>query len=166
MRTDVRVETADPSSDEVRTVVKTYLAEITAMFGHDTTRAIATNSSDFAAPRGRFLVIRDDAGSVIGGGGVRLLDDEVGEIKRMWVSPTARGRGVGAALLTALEASIVELGASRGVLDTNEALTAALSLYRRSGWREVPSYNDNPEATHWFAKDLSGPRGQTHAQPS
>ena len=73
----------------------------------------------------------------------------------MYVSPAIRGRGAGWALLEALEAAAVDLGASTGVLDTNVTLTSALALYRANGWQEVPQYNDNEQATHWFRKDLS-----------
>jgi GNAT superfamily N-acetyltransferase len=66
-----------------------------------------------------------------------------------------RGRGAGRALLHALESAAVELGATTGVLDTNATLTSALALYRVNGWQEVPPYNDNPEATHWFRKQLT-----------
>jgi ribosomal protein S18 acetylase RimI-like enzyme len=58
-------------------------------------------------------------------------------------------------LLTALEAAAIDLGAQRCVLDTHESLTTAIAMYRRTGWIEVPPYNVNPEATHWFAKDLT-----------
>jgi GNAT superfamily N-acetyltransferase len=72
----------------------------------------------------------------------------------MWLHPETRGRGLGRALLAALEEAAVDLGASRGVLDTNSALVSALTLYRGAGWQEVPAYNDNLQATHWFAKSL------------
>jgi hypothetical protein len=57
-------------------------------------------------------------------------------------------------LLGALEGAARELGATEGVLDTNATLDAALALYRLHGWHEVAAYNDNPYATHWFAKEL------------
>ena len=40
--------------------------------------------------------------------------------------------------------------------DPNASLTTAIALYRSAGWVDVPAYNDNPEATNWFAKDLTG----------
>ena len=58
-------------------------------------------------------------------GAVRLLDPATAEIKRMWLHQSIRGRGAGAALLAALEAAAVELGANRGVLDTHATLTSA-----------------------------------------
>jgi ribosomal protein S18 acetylase RimI-like enzyme len=86
---------------------------------------------------------------------VRLLDADTAEVKRMWISPSMRGRGAGWALLEALEAAAVQLGATTGVLDTNVTLTSALALYRANGWEEVAPYNDNAEATHWFRKQLT-----------
>jgi len=76
----------------------------------------------------------------------------------MWLHPDLRGRGAGRDLLRALEAEAVGMGAERGVLDTHATLVAAIGLYLAAGWSEVPPYNDNAEATHWFGKDLSAPR--------
>jgi hypothetical protein len=49
----------------------------------------------------------------------------------------------------------IRMGATEIVLDTNERLEAAQSLYRSSGYVDVEPYNDNPNATHWFRKDLT-----------
>lgn len=109
----------------------------------------------FTPPSGVFYVVRD-GDAVLGCGGMRLLDQERGEIKHLWLREEARGRGTGRLLLTELERAAARLGARQSVLDTNESLTAAQSLYRSAGYREVTAYNDNPNATHWFAKSLDG----------
>jgi GNAT superfamily N-acetyltransferase len=153
-RAAIRVEPADARSAEARELVASYLSEIEKTFGYDTTRAVPVTDEDFAPPSGRFLIVRDERNIAVGCGSIRLLDPSTAEVKRMWVSPTIRGRGAGWALLEALEAAAVELGATKGVLDTNGTLTSALALYRAHGWEEIPPYNDNEEATHWFAKDL------------
>jgi GNAT superfamily N-acetyltransferase len=114
-----------------------------------------TTAADFEPGQGRFLLVRDDDGTPVGCGGVRLLDPHTAEVKRMWLAPSARGRGLGRDLLAALERAAVELGADRGVLDTFDVLGPAMALYRSAGWQEVPAYNDNRQATHWFAKPLS-----------
>lgn len=137
-------------------MVDAYLSEIARAFGHDPAQAPPVADEDFDPPSGVFLVVRDEHGTAVGCGSLRLLDPQTAEIKRMWISPTIRGRGGGWALLEALEAAAVDLGASRGVLDTNATLTSALALYRAAGWQEVPQYNDNDQATHWFAKELAG----------
>jgi GNAT superfamily N-acetyltransferase len=75
-----------------------------------------------------------------------------GEIKRMWVAPDARGLGIAQRLLDAIEAQAVSMGLDTLQLDTNRALTEAHALYTRNGYREIPRYNDNPYADHWFEK--------------
>lgn len=150
------IEPIDARSREARELVASYLAEIQKTFGYDTTRAVPVTDEDFDPPNGAFLVVRNERGAAVGCGAVRLVDARTAEVKRMWVSPSMRGRGAGWALLEALEATAVGLGAKTGVLDTNVTLTSALALYRAAGWQEVPPYNDNAEATHWFRKDLVG----------
>jgi GNAT superfamily N-acetyltransferase len=153
-RSGLTIEPADASSAEARELVAAYLVEIQKAFGYDSSRGGAISDEDFTPPNGLFLVVRDVRGAAVGCGSVRLLDPVTAEVKRMYVSPTIRGRGAGWALLQALEAAAVDLGATAGVLDTNATLTSALALYRANGWEEVPAYNDNAEATHWFRKAL------------
>jgi GNAT superfamily N-acetyltransferase len=153
-RPEITIEPADVRSDEARELVASYLAEISRAFGHDAALAPPVSDEEFVPPHGLFLVVRDERSAAVGCGSLRLLDPDTAEIKRMYLSPALRGRGAGWALLQALESAAVDLGATRGVLDTNETLTSALALYRAAGWREVERYNDNDQATHWFAKDL------------
>ncbi len=72
----------------------------------------------------------------------------------MWVAPTARGLGLGRRLLRELEASAARRGATHARLETNRALTEAISLYRSAGYSEVAAFNDEPYADHWFEKRL------------
>jgi ribosomal protein S18 acetylase RimI-like enzyme len=69
----------------------------------------------------------------------------------MWVSPSVRGLGLGRRLLGELEQRI---GAGLVRLDTNGALTEAIAMYRSSGYVEIPRYNDEVHAQHWFEKRL------------
>jgi ribosomal protein S18 acetylase RimI-like enzyme len=108
----------------------------------------------FAPPQGTFLVVYDENDAAVGCGGVRMLDTGRAEIKHLWLDPSTRGRGWGRTLLTELEARAIGLGARVIVLDTNATLEAAQALYRTSGYDEVDPYNDNPNATHWFAKPV------------
>jgi GNAT superfamily N-acetyltransferase len=75
-------------------------------------------------------------------------------VKHLYLRPSARGSGLGRALLEGLEQHAARLGATEVVLDTNARLEAAQQLYRSSGYVEVQPYNDNPNATHWFRKGL------------
>ena len=76
----------------------------------------------------------------------------VGSIKRMWVSRQVRGVGVGRRLLLALEKEAAALGMRLLRLETNRTLHEAQALYRRNGYREVPAFNDDTYADHWFEK--------------
>jgi GNAT superfamily N-acetyltransferase len=104
-------------------------------------------------PGGAFLVgfAGDEA---VAGGGVRRLADGVGEIKRMYVRPAARSRGVAGALLAALESSALSLGFTTVRLDTGPKQSHALRLYRQAGYVEIEPYNDNPFACFWGEKAL------------
>ncbi|HMC71882.1 MAG TPA: GNAT family N-acetyltransferase [Mycobacteriales bacterium] len=153
----MRIEPADASGEEGQALLAAYFAHLAATFpdGFDPDAGSTTSDpAEMTPPRGLFLLLREDDGSAVGCGGIKLLDAGRAEIKRMYLSPSTRGRGLGALLLDALEQAARGLGATEGVLDTNATLDAALALYRLHGWREVPAYNDNPYATHWFAKEL------------
>lgn len=116
-------------------------------------RTTFPEASQFVAPRGVFLVVQDGAAD-LGCGGVRALDGGRFEVKHLWVRPWAQGRGLGRSLLTELERRAIALGATELVLDTNGSLEAAGGLYRSAGFVEIAPYNDNPNATHWFGKQL------------
>ena len=104
--------------------------------------------------------VQQDDGTVIGCGGVRRVesapasDDLRFEVKHLWLTPAARGRGAGRRLLAELERRAIEFGADELVLDTNASLAAAGGLYRSSGYAEIEPYNANPNATHWYGKQV------------
>ena len=70
---------------------------------------------------------------------------ERGEIKHLWMRPTARGTGAGRALLADLERRAADFGATEVVLDTNESLEAAQHIYRTSGYSEVAALQRQPQ---------------------
>ena len=145
-------------SEPAATLLGEYFAARSAGFTGGTYQVFAPDPALFTPPAGVFLVAEED-GEAVGCGGVRRLagtDDGAVrlEVKHLWLRPSTRGKGYGRALLTALEAQATALGATQTVLDTNASLAAAGGLYRSSGYVEVPPYNDNPNATHWYAKDL------------
>jgi GNAT superfamily N-acetyltransferase len=109
--------------------------------------------AQFAPPLGLFLVAYLD-GRAVGSGGWRVHDGPYGpeaELKRMYVSPAARGRGVARAVLAELERTAVEAGYRRMVLETGTKQPEALGLYASAGYVEVPGfgyYAGEPEAIH------------------
>jgi GNAT superfamily N-acetyltransferase len=105
------------------------------------------------AAGGSYLVGYED-GVAVAGGGLRHLAEGVAEIKRMYVRPVARSRGVAAGLLAALETEAVTLGYQSVRLDTGPKQVHALRLYRASGFVEIEPYNDNPFACYWAEKSF------------
>ena len=93
----------------------------------------------FEPPDGVFLVVRGD-GRAIACGGVCRFDETRAELKRMYVVPDARGRGLGRRLLDELEAHARRLGYAGIVLETGELQTEALGLYVSSGYEPIPGY--------------------------
>ncbi|GAA2755491.1 GNAT family N-acetyltransferase [Actinopolymorpha rutila] len=117
---------------------------------------------DLRPPHGEFLVARDEGGALLGYAGVRLLPAVPGaaELKRMYVRPAGRGAGVGRGLLLAVETTARRLGAARIVLETNDELSEARSLYEARGYHEtVPYQASHDGADHWYAKPLAADPG-------
>ena len=148
-----RISAEDPDSADARWCLAQYISELGDRFedGFSPERSIAADPNDLRPPRGTFLVARLD-GRPVGCGAVKLVEPGVGSIKRMWVSGTVRGAGVGRRLLVALEKEAAALGVKVLRLETNRSLHEAQALYRRNGYREVPAFNDDPYADHWFEK--------------
>ena len=93
----------------------------------------------------------------VGCGGVKRLDDSSAELKRIYLAPAARGRGLGRRLLERLEQYACELGYELLRLDTGNLQPEALALFRSAGYEQIPDYNGNTWATYWMEKRLVGP---------
>lgn len=106
-------------------------------------------------PHGVLLLARDADGTTWGSTGIRLLEPGVAELKRVYIAPEGRGRGGGGRLLRAAEDWARARGAAVLRLDTRSDLVAARALYARHGFAEIPPYNDNPYAQHWYEKRLA-----------
>jgi len=130
---------------------ETELVSLGVVLNHGSPGGVAADR--MVPPHGDFVVVwrRDDA---VACGGVRLLEPEVCEIKRMYVVPSARGAGLARRLLAQLESSGRELGARVARLDTGRDMAPAVALYRSSGYAEIDDYNGNPDAGWWFEKAL------------
>jgi ribosomal protein S18 acetylase RimI-like enzyme len=151
----VKVAAEAPDSADARLCLDTYFRELAARFdsGFDAPTDDSARVEDMKPPSGLFVLARLD-GEAVGCGGFKGIGTAVGEIKRVWTAPSARGMGVARRVLRTLEAAAREAGLKTLRLDTNRALTEAQALYRSEGYREVARFNDNPYAHHWFEKRL------------
>lgn len=150
-----QISPEDPTGHDARWCVEQYFAELDRRFddGFDAGQSISADKEEMVPPRGAFLVARLD-GRPIGCGALKTLEPGIGSIKRMWVSKTARGLGIGRRILHALEQQAIELGLATVRLETNKNLTEAQKLYRRNGYSEVEAFNEEPYAHFWFEKSL------------
>lgn len=150
----VDVAITDPRHPDARYCISSYYAELAERFdgGFDPARS-PLDDDEVSPPSGLLLVATlhgDPAGCV----GLKFLSDGCALAKRMWVAPAVRGLGLGRRLLAEIESIAAEHGVTALRLDTNKALTEAITLYRSSGFREVAPFSDEPYAHHWFEKPL------------
>lgn len=151
----VSIEPASSSRPECQALLTAYVEEIAGRMaaGFDPSRSSPPGPHDFDPPRGIFLLARID-GTPVGCGALRTLERGVGEIRRMFVSPEARGSGLGRRILVALEDEARLRGHHTVRLDTSEELAEAQALYENAGYVRVPAYNDNEYAARWYEKRL------------
>ncbi|WP_369805062.1 GNAT family N-acetyltransferase [Pseudonocardia sp. MH-G8] len=118
-RSNTQIEPAAPDSPAAEAILRAYTADIAGRYhGRPATQEEidaalrAAPSDDLAPPKGIFLVART-GGRIIGCAGLRVLQGDVGEVKRVFVIPAARGRGIGTGLLRELEHRAAGCGLTR-----------------------------------------------------
>jgi GNAT superfamily N-acetyltransferase len=134
-------------------LVGDMVAGLQALYGEQRGDTPTATVDDLSPPGGGYVAIYVD-GRAIAGGGVKRLEEGVGEIKRMYVVPELRGRGYARALLGALEDLARDLGYARVRLDTGWEQPHARALYASAGYCEIDDYNGNPYAAYWGEKRL------------
>ncbi|WP_406689720.1 GNAT family N-acetyltransferase [Saccharopolyspora sp. ID03-671] len=143
-----------------RSLLREYTDEMASRYygrpatGTEVDEALVEDPDDgLGPPTGVFLIAREGT-EPVGCAGVRAQGPGVAELKRMYVRPAARGRGLGGALLAEIEQRTTALGYRAIRLDTRSDLVEARGLYATRGYVEIPAYNDARYASHWFQKDL------------
>jgi putative acetyltransferase len=119
------------------------ISELDAVLAQHTPREhmFGLHAGEEEDPRLRFFVLEvDDA--IAGCGALRELEPQMAELKRMFVRPAFRGKGYGRFLLNALEHCAADLGVTRLRLETGPTLSTALTLYRSSGFVDIPKYGE------------------------
>jgi DNA-binding MarR family transcriptional regulator/GNAT superfamily N-acetyltransferase len=145
----------DPTTPDAQWCINQYFGELNQRFdaGFDPSCSISADAHELTPPAGVLLIARLRE-QPVGCGALKYHADGPAQLKRMWVAPETRGLGVGRRLLEQLEQQARDDGVTVLRLETNGALTEALALYRRSGYRDVPAFSDEPYAHHWFEKHL------------
>jgi GNAT superfamily N-acetyltransferase len=144
-----------------RWVVARAEAELVARYGSLDDSERGLTPSMFDPPAGAFVVARNDGrGEPVGGVGVRGLAGRVGEVKRLWVDPAWRDRGIGRALMAALEDTARALGMTALELGTGDLQPEAVALYSATGWERCLTDDDGRPLPDWhrrFTKRLERP---------
>jgi DNA-binding MarR family transcriptional regulator/GNAT superfamily N-acetyltransferase len=146
----------DPADPRAQYCLRAYVDELNTRFdsGFDPSRSIRAGVDDLRPPAGLFVLAMLH-GNPVGCGALKFHPGEPAELKRMWVSGSARGLGIGRRMLDEMEMRARAGGAHVIRLETNGTLTEAISLYRSAGYTEIQAFNDEPYAHHWFEKRLS-----------
>jgi DNA-binding MarR family transcriptional regulator/GNAT superfamily N-acetyltransferase len=151
----VAIAPIDPSDPQAQQCLRAYFSELDRRFevGFDPARSISAHDDELRPPAGLLVLVwlRERP---VGCGALKFHADEPAELKRMWVAESARRLGIGRRLLSELERLATTHGARTVRLETNGMLTEAIALYRSAGYVEVPAFNDEPYAHHWFEKQL------------
>ena len=121
------------------------------------------NAEDYLPPEGCLLIAKDEAGTIVGCGMMKRLEDDTGELKRVFVTESARGTGTGRALIEAREEVARAMGLKRLVADTLTPNVEMRDLYPKLGFVELEepiettTYKDQPMLhphLHYFLKEL------------
>jgi GNAT superfamily N-acetyltransferase len=150
MSLEIRAEPIDGPA--ARALVVEVQREYVRRYGGPDTTPV--DPAEFAPPNGSFLVAYLD-GAAVACGGWRVHGADA-EIKRMYVVPRARGRGLARQILAGLEASVAAAGLTRAILETGTRQPEAMELYESSGYVRIPGfgiYRDEP-ACRCYAKVL------------
>jgi len=95
------------------------------------------------------------AGRAVGCGGLQRVDSETGEIRRIYIDGSARGRGIGRTVLAVLELHARQAGYVRLRPTTGDRQPEALGLFRSTGYREVAPFTTGAFTRHWLEKPLT-----------
>jgi GNAT superfamily N-acetyltransferase len=116
-------------------------------FAHE----LETLSTEYGPPGGHF-VLASWSGAFVGCGGLRRFTDAACEMKRVYVVPTHRGKGIGRAVTAALIAQARQAGYETMLLDTLPSMAAAQHVYFALGFTPTDSYRHNPVPGATFLK--------------
>jgi len=131
-----------PDQPAVHALIRELDAHLYSLYPPENVYALDVAS--LCAPDVLFAVVREPDGTAIGCGAI-VIQPEYGEVKRMYLRPQARGRGLARRLLAALEAKAMEHGCRSFMLETGPTLDEALALYERMGYRRRGPFGDYPD---------------------
>ena len=154
MALSVAAET--PLQDEIREMVAKLNAHLRPLSPPEFQYQLTVEQ--MAGADATVFVARDETGTAVAMGSLKVHDAATGEVKRMYAEPHLRGRGLGRAILTAIEAKACDLGLAKLVLETGATagFEPAWTLYERGGFRRCDAVLDYPPSDYsrFYEKSL------------
>ncbi|CAM3789363.1 GNAT family N-acetyltransferase [Tsukamurella strandjordii] len=162
LRVDTVIVTRRPEHPDAAAQLHAYMTDVASRwYSRPATReeiaqALADEPADDLTGPGGYLAVIELDGVALGIGGIRFFDAETAELTKIYTEPSARGRGLGTAIVDHLESVAAVRGRTIARLDTRSDLVEACRLYERSGYQRVPAFSDSPYSDRWYAKPLAG----------
>ncbi|MGC9535362.1 GNAT family N-acetyltransferase [Streptomyces sp. UG1] len=152
----ITVRLVDGAAPDARACLDAYATDINERFPEGFDKDALVRPQEVSGEAGAFFVAYEE-GRPVGCGALRRLEPGVGEIRHVWVHPAARRLGLARRLLATLEQEAAARDLTVVRLDTHATLTEAQAMYRACGYTDIPRYDDNVYAGHWFEKRLAAP---------
>jgi GNAT superfamily N-acetyltransferase len=137
----VEIRREDLLSTVAQQLILALNSELESRYPEEGANFFRLDPDEVREGNGGFFVAYLDAAPV-GCGAVRLIEPSIAEIKRMYVAPELRGRGIGGRMVERLEAEAVRLGVRRIVLETGPRQPDAIAMYARAGFVQIPLYGE------------------------
>ncbi len=155
MRARIEITEEDPTSDAATALIEALSWDLAKRYDSDDPERAGFDPAAQSGPGRAFLVARLD-GVPVGCAALVPVRPTVGELKRMYVVPDARGRGVARALLTAVEEAARRYGHHELWLETGLRQPEAIALYESAGYRRIPDFGHyaGEELVRSFGKRL------------
>ena len=138
---DPSIEVKELDSPEVADLLAHAQLELIRRYPDDDPHPRKLTPEEFRSPSGIFLATRV-AGRLVGCGGLRRWSETTAEVKRMFVEPEFRKRGLGRAILQNLETRAKNLGYQLVRLETGDQQPEAIALYDQAGYLRIPPYGE------------------------
>lgn len=154
MTPPLEIRPADSGTSPGRELITAMLAELDALYGkRDGFRPTAT-PEELSPPAGAFYVAWKGEHPVACGG-FKRLEGDLAEVKRIYVIPRYRSRGIASEVLDFVEEQARAAGYRRLRLQHGADQPHALALYTSAGYHAIPDYNGNVYAAHWAEKTIA-----------
>ncbi|MEH3054812.1 MAG: GNAT family N-acetyltransferase [Patulibacter minatonensis] len=154
MTPPLQIRPAESGTSPGRELITAMLAELDALYGKREGFRPTATPDELSPPHGAFFIAWKGEQAVACGGFKRLEEPGLAEVKRIYVVPRFRSRGIASDVLAFVEEQARAAGYDRLRLQHGADQPHAMALYTSAGYHAIPDYNGNVYAAHWAEKQL------------